>query len=56
MTRYQVVEGFQDGLSWAVADTERPKIADDTFDTICECWTREDADKICAALNAQEAS
>lgn len=58
--RYQVVEGSQSGhccFEFTVVDTSSKRglyREDDQHEAVCECWEEEIAQKIAAALNAQE--
>ena len=58
--RYKVVEESLSGhccFEYTIVDTVRPKTAvgvDGGFEPLCECWSREEADLICNALNAFE--
>lgn len=61
--RYRVVEGSQSGhccFDFTVVDTDRPEIIGGKpyvvdgvphYEAICECFGREDADAIAAAMN-----
>lgn len=59
--RYKVVEGSQSAhccFDFTVVDSTQPymigdKQCRDEFIAVCECFTREDADLICRALNGQ---
>jgi hypothetical protein len=58
MARFQVVQGSESGhccFDATVVDTQSPHSAfKDSPDWVCECFELEDAEKICAALNAAE--
>jgi hypothetical protein len=44
-------------FDWTVLDTARPSIIGDEqvgFESVCECFEREDADRVVAALNAMD--
>lgn len=57
--RYEVVEGSQSAhccFEFTIVDTTKPtmiggKQYNNQFEPVCECYTREDADTICTALN-----
>lgn len=66
MSRYEVRDGSQSGhccFESTVVDTEEPSMAngeqldddDDNprFDSVCECFNKDDAEKIAVALNQQ---
>jgi hypothetical protein len=61
MDRYKVVEGSQSAhccFEFTVVDTTKPDLMGDGtqyldhFSIVCECFEREDADRIVSALNA----
>jgi len=66
MSRYKVVEGSQSChccFDATVIDTTKPSMIGEKqfegkngpqFDSVCECFEVEDANIICAALNAAE--
>lgn len=66
MARYVIFEGSFSGhccFEFSVMDTTKPEIDGDgellvfdgqaCYETICECFTKEDAETVCAALNSQ---
>lgn len=65
--RYAIYEGSQSGhccFDATVVDTTKPHIIGGKhykgsdgqyhYETVCECFDREDAERICAALNATD--
>lgn len=58
--RYQVVDESQSGhccFDFTVVDTQAPhEMYRNLFEAVCECFGREQAVMIAAALNAAEAS
>lgn len=58
---YKVVEGSESAhccFAYTVVDTSKPVIIngkqyDDQFEAVCETFEKEDAEKICNALNAR---
>lgn len=60
MSRYKIIDGSESGhccFDATVVDTQTPhSVYRDEFHCVCECFDTEDAEKICAALNASEVS
>lgn len=62
--RFIVVKGSQSAhccFEYTVVDTTKPMMIGgerygDQFDPLCECFEAEDAERICAALNAATAA
>ena len=66
--RYKIVDRSQSGhccFAYTVVDTSRPCLLDESgeiyvgpygpeYEQVCECFTWEDADNICTALNFVE--
>lgn len=60
--RYKVVEGSQSAhccFDFTVVDLKKPTLIygehwNNEFDAVCECFDKEDADRICEALNKNE--